>query len=372
MGQDQAKGKVGIREYVAVIMLTVGVKLSDDTPAILVEHLKNAYWMVPFVTGIILFIPTFLLVKVITAHQNKKNLYDLFIHLFGKYIGTSLSLFLCIGLFTEISTDSGIYVDIISTMYFTNTPPLIIYIVLISVSAYGAKKGIQHIGSVSWLVLFYIKATLILALLLALRNSTTSFLFPLLGPGGLDIVKQSYSHVSLFGEYLFIGLLAPFLTSSKAFKRGTFISYCVILIEMGISFIVYLCLFDYEPLQTLNYPYHELIRIISIGFLTNIETFFFPIWLLAAFIRFSFYFFIMALFFGAIFKIKNYEDLIPTFAALAIIIGMFPETPTFTIYQFKDSLLHAFSPFYLLLPCLMWIIAKIKGDFKNDKNIKSS
>lgn len=372
MEQDQAKGKVGIREYVAIVLLTVGVKLSDDTPAILVEHLRNAYWMAPLVIAVFLFLPTLLLVKVVGAYRNKNNLHDIILHLFGKYLGNFISLFLLFGLFTSITVDSGIYVDIIGTMYFTNTPSLMIYIVLIAVCAYGAKKGIQHIGTVSWLVLFYIKATLILALILALRNSTISFMFPFFGTGILDVVKQSVRHTTFFAEFLFIALIAPFLTSGKDFKKGTLFAYGLVAVEISISFIVYLCLFDYEPLQTLNYPYHELIRLISIGFLTNIETFFFPIWLLAAFIRFSFYLFIISLYFGGIFNIKKFENLAPIFGTLAVIVGMIPETPTFTIFQMKDTLLHLHGPLFLLLPCIMWVIAKFKGDFKNEKATKSS
>lgn len=36
----QDKGKIGIKEYFAIISLTIGAKLSDDTPAIIYENAK--------------------------------------------------------------------------------------------------------------------------------------------------------------------------------------------------------------------------------------------------------------------------------------------------------------------------------------------
>src|SRR5690606_2890133 len=127
-----------------------------------------------------------------------------------------------------------------------------------------------------------------------------------------------------------------------------------------------------ETLKALNYPYHEVIKLISVGFLTNIESFFLPIWLIATFIRFTFYLYLIALFFGEIFNIKNFEFLIPAFAAIVVIFGMIPEVPTFSIFVLKDSLFKISSTIFITLPFIMWIIAKLKGDFKHDHSEKNS
>ncbi|MGN7300378.1 GerAB/ArcD/ProY family transporter [Ferdinandcohnia sp. SAFN-114] len=187
---EQSKGKIGIREFVAMVILVVGVKLSDDTPAIFVNYLSNALWMAPIIIGLFSIIPIFLTLKVITAYKNK-NLHDVIIHLFGKFLGTFLSCILVLSGLTGLTLDSAIYVDIIGTMYFTETPILIIYTVLMAVCAYGANKGLEHIGSVSWLVLFYIKFSLLIALILSLKESSSSFLFPFFGPGIVEVVKKS-------------------------------------------------------------------------------------------------------------------------------------------------------------------------------------
>ena len=135
----QQEGKLGIREYAAIAILMVGSKAMEDTPAMLYAHVKSAAWMVPIITGAI-FIPLYLLLKTFSVHQSK-NLFQLIQHLFGKYIG----YFICLAIFlinsAAISFDSRTYTDIIRTYYFTTTPNLIIYALLMSVCAYGAKKG---------------------------------------------------------------------------------------------------------------------------------------------------------------------------------------------------------------------------------------
>lgn len=363
---EKSIGKIGIREYVAIILLVVGVKLSDDTPAILIEPLGSAYWMAPLINGILSFIPIYLMIKVIGLYKNK-NLHDCILHLFGKYIGNFLSIALLLIGICALIVDSAVYVDIISTMYFTKTPTIMIYVVLMTASAYIAKKGLQHLGTISWLVLFYLLISLFVALLFSLQDSNGHFLFPIFGQGIGDVITESTSHVSIYADFFYLGLIAPYLVSAKAFKKGTFIGLGTVSILICFSFLIYLFVFDYEGLNMVNYPFHELIRLVRLGFLTNVETFFFPFWVIATFIRFAFYLYLISLFLGGICNIKNFEYLIPTIATITVIFGMAPEAPTFTIFTLRDTLLKIISPVFLLFPCLMWITAKFKGDFKHDK-----
>ncbi|RTQ94463.1 hypothetical protein EKG35_05450 [Lysinibacillus telephonicus] len=115
------------------------------------------------------------------------------------------------------------------------------------------------------------------------------------------------------------------------------------------------------------YPFHEAIRYIQFGFLTNVESLFFPFWLLSTFTRFAFYFYISSLLFGTIFKIRQFEYIIPTLATVTVLLGSIPETPTFSIFYLRVALLHTATPIFLLLPFLLWVLAKLKGDVKPEK-----
>ncbi|WP_442598876.1 GerAB/ArcD/ProY family transporter [Neobacillus sp. D3-1R] len=364
---NQSGGKIGIKEYVALVTLVIGTKLADNTPAILYEKMDNAAWMSPIIIGISSIIPIYFLLKVLSLYPDK-GLMEVFKHLCGKYIGYLIVLVLwLIGSFAII-IDSAIYTDIIGTMYFTKTPTLILYLILMGVSAYGAKKGLEQIGSVAWSVIFYIKITLFVALILSFKQGNIDYLFPFLGQGQWDILKESSLKLSLFAEFLYLGIIASNIKSFKYFRKGTWISLIMLTIELPVAIASFLILYDYEPLKLVNYPFHETIRYLSLGFLSNIETFFFPFWLISAFVRFSFYLYLSGMMFGWLFKIKNFEYVIPSLATLFIFLGMIPETPTFQIYHVRDNLLTLITPFYFFLPILLWVIAKLKGETKNDKS----
>jgi spore germination protein KB len=361
---NQNKGKIGIKEYVAILSLTLGAKLSDDTPAIIFENAKNAGWMVVLLIGITSFVPVILLIKVFSVHQGK-NLHEVILHLFGKFIGYGISILLLIGGTAALIVDSAVYVDIIGTMYFTKTPPIMIFAILMLVCTYGAKRGIEHIGTVSWLLLPYIKITLFVALFFTFKEGNKGYLFPFLGEGKLEIVKSAAKNVSIFSDFLFASLIIPFVSSFNNFKKGTILALVFLTVEISLALVSFVMLFDYTTAELLNYPFHETIRYIHIGFLDNVETLFFPFWLVSTFIRFSFYLYLSAVMLGGILKIEEFEYLIPLIATIIVLIGISPESPSIVLYALRQKILMLLTPGFMILPPLMWLLAKIRGDFKN-------
>ncbi|TSI06027.1 endospore germination permease [Lysinibacillus sp. BW-2-10] len=360
---DKTQGKIGHKEFFAIIVLVVGTKLADSTPNILFEDLGNAAWLaIPFSCFITIF-PLYLLTKVIT-HYKGKNLFDITNDLFGKYIGFMVLFSLWVLQSIYMIMSSAAYADIIETMYFTKTPIFIIYFLLMAGATYGAKKGLESIGSVAWVALPWIKISLIVVLVIVFFQGQFNFLFPILGPGEWEILKYGSLNASIYAELLFLALIADKIKSPSVYKRGIWISFIFITIEFILALIGYVMLFDYKGVKLISYPYHETIRYIQLGFITNVEALFFPFWLIATFIRFAMGLYINALLFGTLFKIQRFEFIVPALATIILFLGLVPENPVFTVTKSLGTLLHLITPIFLFFPFLLWIMAKVKGEFK--------
>ncbi|MHC0036248.1 GerAB/ArcD/ProY family transporter [Pseudoneobacillus sp. C159] len=365
---EQRKDKIGMREYFAILILTIGVKLSDDTPSLLYDKILNGAWMAPLITGILAIIPLYFLIRVISIDP-QKSLIDQIQSLLGKYIGYFVILGLWMILLSFIVIDTAIYTDIIGTMYFTRTPTIVIYIMLMMVSAFGARMGLEQIGSVAWAVLPYVKFSLFVALALTVVQGQLPYIFPIFGPGKWEIVKESGLKLSIYGDFLFFGFIATYISNQNAYKKGSWLALAVLALELSFSFFAFLILFDYESVKLLNYPFHESIRYISVGFITNVETFFFPFWIVTSFVRFAVYLYLTGVLFGWLFRINNFEYAIPSLATIIVFLGLLPDSPTFTLSQIRESLLdYVLTPAFFILPSILWGIAKLKGEFKNEKN----
>ncbi|MGG3468754.1 GerAB/ArcD/ProY family transporter [Neobacillus pocheonensis] len=364
---NQQPGKLGIREFVSIAILMVGMKPTIDLPIALYKMVQSAGWMIPIITAGIFFIPLFLLLKTMMLFQSQ-NLFSVIQKLLGKYIGFFLCLFIFVLSSMVLSIDTRIHANIIRTFYFTTTPTIFIYALLMLVCAYGAMKGILHVGSVAYLLVYYIVLFLIIALFLSFQAGNIQGMFPIWGLGKLEILKQSVFNLYIYLEFFLFTMLIPYVKSYKDFRKGTWFAYVYVCIQLSGAALVFICMFD-TSLSGIGYPFHTAIRYLSLGsFLPNIEIIFFVIWVLGAFIRFTAFLYINSLMFGQIFKIKDFEYLIPSLAALYLLLGSIPETPFDVSLELKPMLAHAVGPSFTFISILLWLTAWLKGEFKHAKN----
>ncbi|MEH7414973.1 GerAB/ArcD/ProY family transporter [Neobacillus drentensis] len=366
---DQQPRKLGIREYVSMAILMVGAKGTEDTPTILYKAVQNALWMIPILAAVIFVIPLHLLLKTLSLYPGK-DLFSVIRKLFGKSIGFFVCLLIFLLCSMGISFDSRSYTNIIWTYYFPTTPILVLFAMLMTICAYGAKKGIQHIGSVSYLVIFYTVVALYIALLLSTQSGTIRAIFPILGPGPLKILKDSYLGLSLFIDFFLFTIFIPFVSSGRDFRKGTWLAFIFITVQITLIVLTYLCMFD-TSLGTIGYPFHTLIRFISLGsYLPNVEILFFIIWLMSAFIRFTAFLYINGMMFGLLFKIKEFDYIIPALAVIYLLIGSIPES-TIVVSQIKMFTSSAAGPVFITISVMLWITAKLRGEFKHAKKRSS-
>ena len=137
--------KLSIREYIAITILMVGAKGTDETPSMLYNQVQNAASMIPLISGRLFFIPLILLLKTLFCLFRAKIFFTVIQQLLGKYIGFVICLLIFLITSLAISYKFRTYTNIIHSFYFETTPNLIIYGVLMLVSAYGAKKSIRLI-----------------------------------------------------------------------------------------------------------------------------------------------------------------------------------------------------------------------------------
>jgi spore germination protein KB len=366
----QQPGKLGIREFVAIAVLMVGAKATEDTPAILFSKVQNAAWMIPILSAVFFFIPLYLLIKTMSLYQGK-DLFSVIKKLLGKYIGFIVCLVIFVISSFAVSFDTRTYTNIIRAFYFTTTPNLIIYAMLMLTCAYGAKKGLQHVGSVSYLIVFYSLVSLYIALGISTQKSNIHAMFPLWGPGYAELIKHSSMKLTIFAEFFILTMLIPYVKSNKVFRKGTWIAYVYICIQISAATLLFICMFD-ESLGGIAYPFHLAIRFISLGeYIPNVEIIFFIIWIITAFIRFSAFLYINALMFGRLFKIKDFEYLIPSLTTIYLMIGIIPESPMDVTLVLKPLIQNMAGPLFAFISIILWLVALVKGEFKHAKNKNS-
>src|SRR5699024_5869540 len=121
----KTQGKIGIREYTALIILTVSPKLADSMPVRLYQEIGNAAWMGSLIAGICAMILLSSVSELVLCYVEINLLYVMEI-LCGKFFCWMIIFILWLTLSIHTIVELGMNTDLVSTMYYRNTPIFII------------------------------------------------------------------------------------------------------------------------------------------------------------------------------------------------------------------------------------------------------
>ncbi len=360
----QGKERLTAKELFAITVLMIAVKIGDTTPSLLAQHGKNAFWlMAPIAFFTIL--PSYLLLMHLLKKYKDKNLVELIEHILGKRAGKLVGLALFLITFFSMTIDTRNYVEEIKLLYFPEATTSLVFIIFMGVCFFGAKKGFETIGSTAWVLFPYIKITFILLVILILEEVVWQRVFPIWGTGLGQIVMEGMKKSSIFSQLIILTMAYTSLRKTSMFHKGALFGALIVIVEITFFFLLYCTMFDYNSIEKVAFPFHEITQYVNIGsFFTNIETFFMIFWLLAAFIRFILYLYFTAWIFGAVFNIKEFEPLLLPFGYFVVILGLMPKNAIQNELLFRENYLDMITPFFLILPFLLWTTAKLRGEFK--------
>lgn len=362
---DREKDQVGLRDFISLILLILSSKFSDMTTTLYYAKALNASW-IAVVMSFLFVLPSLIILNRILNKYETKNLMDLLNIAFGKYIGFFIGMIFLIIVIIANAVDTRSYVNQLMVMNFPKTPLFILYFVFTMICFWAAKKGWEAIAAVAWMVVPYIKLLMLLLVILLFTNGEPSRTFPLFGPGKWELIKTSFQYAGIYGDLIFIAFLYPFVKSNKTYSKGIYISSAIAVAELSLFFWLYSLVFDFRTLEKITYPFNEATRFVTLGpTITNIETIYLTFWLIAVFIKFAIYMYVMSKVFGDLFRINEFEHTLFPLTILVLFMGMYPDNQTENVHMIRDTLLIYSKYVFLVVPPLIWLTLKTRGKVGN-------
>lgn len=364
-----ADGKMGTREFTSIILLSIGMKITDSTPSQLYIAGENAAWMMPLFFIILIGVPFFILLSLMKKHQ--KGLIDLIFSLTGKYLGTiitfSLFLMLSIGVIWSVRS----YITIVNTAYFQQAPIQALLFLMLLFCFFVAKRGLETISRSAWFIIPTIEILLIVLIVSVWKEVDWMRIFPIAGPGFKQLIKESASTSGLFSELILLTAFFSFTRSYKSFRLAAFIGFTISCFKMVLFLALYVAVFDYPSTLKMLYPHQQLTRIAEFGeSMSHVEGVFFIFWMVGSIIRFSIYLYLIAFLFAGSLRLDKFEPLVLPLTGL-IFLGALLFENVFILNPFRRQFFSIVSWILMLLPFILWVIDRWKGRRKNEAS-KSS
>lgn len=353
-------GKIGTREFFAVILMTIGIKGTDTTPDLLLFTGKNAAWIIPIISFGVMMIPFLLLLKLI--QKNELGLIELIYRLMGRKLGIAAAVVLFLCMFNVLVTNSRSYIDIANTMYYHHTPVSVLFILLMAGCSLIAIRGFETLGRTSWMLIGMMNVIALLLVIFTWRELDWRRLFPIAGPGGNRLAYSGFKQAAIYGEIIFLAAFFPYVRTYTNFRLGSLLGFIGSCLWITVLVAIFVAAFDYPAVEYLNYPYHQLTRMARIGSTNNthLEAIFLSFWISAAVLHFAIYLYIAAYLFGQAFRIHAFEKLIIPFAVLNVFFGLIPDNVVI-INDYRSVMVYITSVVLIVLPLLLWILDRRKG-----------
>jgi len=354
-------GKIGVREFAAIVLFATGLKATDTTPDLFIFKGENAAWIVAFLSTLVCAVPLAITIRLVS--KRKQELTDVIYTLTGKWFGTLIMAMLAFFVIFGNFINSRSYVDIINTMYYDNTPIPALFLLLMAATVFVAKRGLETIGRSAWLIIWPVLFSQVLLTWFVWDEVRWGALAPIAGAGVKDLISGGLNYYSVFTEPIVLAIFYCNVRNNRSFTRGSWIGLGVSAAWIIFYFALYVAIFDYPAVRQLNYPYHQLARMAQAGTITHLESLFLGFWVIGTVIHFAIYLYFSAYFFAKLFRLTEFEPLILPLAGFILLAGLKPDN-IITLNAFRDTFLRSGSVMFFALPVLLWALDFWKGRVK--------
>lgn len=322
---------VGVSEAVILLFFFISVKVMLSQMLFTYEVGMNAAWVIPLMLMLIGLFGVLLLVNLLNRFPGR-DLVQVGEELVGPYVNALFALFyLTVFVVGAGSTLRGISERMV-VGYLPDSP-----ISLITFSFIAATMIVSYLGLEAVARTARFLASLLLLTMLALVALTIPFwnfnaLYPLLGPGPLQLLMGALENTGDFTQILLLGIIYPFLSAGQGKKVGV---WAVVL--SGFFMFLYtlapILIFTYPTVSELSVPSFEMTRIINIGrFGQRLEILFLPIWSLGNMILLSASLYAGAAVLTRIFKLSDYRPFILSMGVFVSVVAFIPQNVTQAAY----------------------------------------
>jgi len=282
----------------------------------------------------------------------------------GKTLGRIIVMTYLIQWYTIIPIVLRQFTDLVRALLLETTPQMPITLIMIALMVYATYAGkIQGIGRCSEMLGPLVIAMVLFVLATSLPNISIKNILPVYADSGMmSIGKGMLAPASYLGHAIEFVMLTPFLVNAKKGASyaiwGVFFSVLFVLSSMSAVILT----MGPEPAGFMWYPFFEMTRNISIGFIENWDALVVIIWISSVFIKLSIYMFITCYGTAQFLQVKNWRIMIWLVAPVAFLFSLYP---TSVIESTNHYLLNYWVPIVLPvnmigLPLLMLIVGVIK------------
>ncbi len=280
---------------------------------------QTAAWSVPVFSALLSVAWLWPLVAVLRAHP-RMNLIDITERLAGRVVAILLGLAFSVYMIGVAVTDTDEISHALNASVMPRTPHTVVLIAILAAALYLSLKGTEVIGRFSLFVVVPLTAALLILAALTIPTWEIKRVFPLLGPGALELSKTYFIRQAMFGEMLGLGFICVYLRKPE--QTGKVARWTAVLSTLVLAVTVFTTQVSmpYPTLVRQTVPYLRLARLIYLNrFFQRVDALFVAVWLGDGIMKTAIAAYTASLAMATILRLRTYK---PLLVATAVVVGV--------------------------------------------------
>ncbi|WP_349407459.1 endospore germination permease [Pseudalkalibacillus sp. SCS-8] len=356
------KGRISVRQFTILVLLyTIGTTILI-IPSILASNAKQDAWIAGLI-GLAIAVAATLFYFHLASKFPEKNLAEIFEILFGKWVGKLFSFiyfFVFVFLLAIfVLRDIG---DFMVTVMMVETPIQAIHLSFLIIVIIAVRLGLETFTRAAELFLPWVVMLYIILFLTITPQIDMRYAQPVLENGIKPVLNAAFSFVTFpYFEMIIFLMVIPYVNTPSRTKGGLVIGGviggCFLIILSMLSILVV----GVEETSESIYSSYDLAKQINLGgFFQRVEAMMAFIWFTTVFVKLTLLIYVLCLGLAHTFGLSNYKTLTLPLGLLTFVLAndIFPNMAFLVEFTRTMQLYVLF--WGLIIPLLLWIIAKFK------------
>lgn len=359
------EGRFGVQETVCLLVITITAKVFFSSPTYVVQIVGTSGWLMTLISAMTTGVVFFFAYTLIKLFPNK-NIMDIHGIIWGKTVGSILSLTLSVGLMLTAVINLCEFAEVMNVYVLPSSPPIFIIYMFIAVLIILCYLGLETITRFSKLLAYILLAGFILIIIFGIKNYDLNNVFPFLGHGLHKIFINGVKRSSAYGELMIIFVIAKSLQGKKHIKKVGILSLILSGFIIAISLLSFSLTFPYYVGQEITAPIYLLSSIIEYGvFFQRVESLFLMVWIICSLISITASFYISLYISAYVLKLNDKKPLIIPYAVILAVITLLPQSIIQTLNMVQNIREYGWILFFIP-PLATFLVAKIRRMPRSD------
>lgn len=291
--------------FSSIVVTIVGVGIFSY-PSSITAAVKTDGWIVTIAAGLLSFLFTYMIYKIIEMNDYNK-FYDILVNNLGKFFGSIIALFFSYYCILYMSIGMRIFAEVLKIFLFDKTHTEVLIIVMILAGIYVVNAGLNNLVKFNELTFFIMFFGLSIIYILMLNNIHLSNILPILHNRPIKLLMTLPKTVFSFAGFEIVYLVLPYIKDRKNISKTIFYSILVVTIFFSVTVILCLATFNVKQTEKLIWPTLSMIKSIYIkdSFIEQWEGIAMIFWILFYVTTFVNYYYFSADIVKSIFNIKD-------------------------------------------------------------------